>query len=104
MLFDISSLRSLDNVTIGGLGSTIYFTAFHQFISKTYPVEQIPAIYGFLGTSTFLAQAIGQAVTPYAQQFGGIDAPIVIDAILLLIMILIAFRVYKKGSEKYDLF
>ncbi|EQB99930.1 hypothetical protein B738_14127 [Photorhabdus temperata subsp. temperata M1021] len=89
---------------LGGLGSTIYFTSFHQFVSKTYPVEQIPAIYGFLGTSTFLAQAIGQAVTPYTQQFGGIDAPIIIDAILLLIMILIAFRIYKKGSEKYDLF
>ncbi|WP_445497276.1 MFS transporter [Photorhabdus sp. SF281] len=89
---------------LGGLGSTIYFTSFHQFVSKTYPVEQIPAIYGFLGTSTFLAQAIGQAVTPYTQQFGGIDAPIIIDAILLFIMILIAFRIYKKGSEKYDLF
>ncbi|MDE1474741.1 MFS transporter [Xenorhabdus bovienii] len=82
---------------LGGLGSTIYFTTFHKFISKTYSVEKIPVIYGILGTSTFLAQAFGHAAVPYLQKFGGIDTPIIINVIFLLVMMLISLKIPKKN-------
>ncbi|WP_354687412.1 MFS transporter [Cupriavidus necator] len=69
---------------VGGLGGSIYFTSFHRLLADTYSPEQIPFIYGMLGSSTFLCQAIGQAITPFLSGYLSPKAPIILDAVMLL--------------------
>ncbi|AMR79840.1 MFS transporter [Cupriavidus nantongensis] len=69
---------------VGGLGVSIYFTSFHRLLTDTYSLEQIPFVYGMLGSSTFLFQAAGQAITPFLSEYFSLEAPILLDAMMLL--------------------
>lgn len=74
-------------MTIGGLGSSIYFSTFHGTLSTLFPREQIPLVYGLFGSTTFIAQAAGQFVTPYLQESISNSFPIYLDLILLCLSI-----------------
>lgn len=69
---------------VGGLGVSIYFTSFHRLLTDSYSLEQIPFVYGMLGSSTFLCQAAGQAITPFLSEYFSPEAPILLDAVMLV--------------------
>lgn len=71
-------------LALGGLGSTIYFSEFHRLLATKLPLRYIPMVYGVLGSSTFLAQALGQAVAPILQHSYSARTPVTLDLLLLL--------------------
>lgn len=71
---------------IGGAGATLYFSSFHTYVSSNLSRKSTATFYGFLGSSTFLAMAVGQGIAPFLWEIN-VSLPLYVNLFSLIIAV-----------------
>lgn len=87
-------------MVLGGLGGTMYFSAFHWTLAHRVPLERTAAFYGWLGSTTYVAQALGQGAAAAWQSVGHIAMPVALDAALLAVILAIGCFMHSVGDRR----